>query len=311
MASTFDYESPYQKRQRLANEKLAALQAAREERNRAKNDAINQQERNFRSQQIAGASQSFGQNATETNKLAQESASGLARDTAEKVGGMATSGAMRGARTAGLSKAQAAQVGAGQTGNAIMGSYLQDLSQNKANYLRAAEGFQQGALGLGSLSNQRDATQVQREGIQAQTASANAQLAQQKQQWEADQGWRTFSGILGGVGAFASGIGAIFSDKEVKHDLSSGYGMLEHVTSKVKPYLFKYNKSHETGKPETERLGVMAQDLEQSPLEYVVEKDQDGVKRVDAGQLTMANTAMISELAQKVDKALQFLKNRG
>ena len=51
----------------------------------------------------------------------------------------------------------------------------------------------------------------------------------------------------------------------------------------------------------------MAQDLEKTPLANTVQEGQDGVKRVDTGRMTMANTAMISDLSRKLDKALEYM----
>jgi hypothetical protein len=52
----------------------------------------------------------------------------------------------------------------------------------------------------------------------------------------------------------------------------------------------------------------MAQDLEKTPLASTVVTGTDGYKRVDTGQLTLGNTAMITELSDKLDKVFQYLK---
>lgn len=266
----------------------------------------------LRAKQLVGTARSYGDDATDTLNKMQTAASPLAADTAQKTGTLATTGAIRGARTAGLSKAQAAQTAASQTGGTVMGSYLQDLQNQKANYLRSAESMQQGALGLGSLASQEKQLELQKYGIDTSADIQRAQLGQQQKQYEDQQAWNKANSFLVGIGALLGGAGSLVkSDERVKHDVSTGYGMLDEVVSRVKPHLFKYNQEHEMGEPETERLGIMAQDLEETPLDYMVTPDEEGVKRVDTGQLTLANTAMISELSDKLDRALSYIKKGG
>ena len=57
----------------------------------------------------------------------------------------------------------------------------------------------------------------------------------------------------------------------------------------------------ESGVDDKEHTGVKAQDLEQTDTtKAVVEEDDNGFKKVDTEQLTMTNTAAISELARRV-----------
>lgn len=57
----------------------------------------------------------------------------------------------------------------------------------------------------------------------------------------------------------------------------------------------------ESGVDDKEHTGVKAQDLEQTDTtKAVVEEDNNGFKKVDTEQLTMTNTAAISELARRV-----------
>lgn len=57
----------------------------------------------------------------------------------------------------------------------------------------------------------------------------------------------------------------------------------------------------ESGVDDKEHTGVKAQDLEQTDTtKAVVEEDDNGFKKVNTEQLTMTNTAAISELARRV-----------
>lgn len=97
------------------------------------------------------------------------------------------------------------------------------------------------------------------------------------------------------------------SDKNKKTDIRDGSGVLDEVANSVRGAKYKYKGS------DHEEYGVMAQDLEKTPLASTVFDTPDG-KKVDTQRLTTANTAMISELsrkndelANKLDKALAYI----
>ena len=62
-----------------------------------------------------------------------------------------------------------------------------------------------------------------------------------------------------------------------------------------------------------EHIGVKAQDLEENPATpNVVNKDESGYLTVDTNELTLNNTAVISELCKKVkelEEAIEELRN--
>ena len=77
--------------------------------------------------------------------------------------------------------------------------------------------------------------------------------------------------------------------------------------SKIDAYLFKYKPEVQeayAGKyaiDDQEHIGVMAQELELTPLtRAVVKENEDGIKIIDTRQLTMTLTAVCSELAKEV-----------
>jgi hypothetical protein len=79
--------------------------------------------------------------------------------------------------------------------------------------------------------------------------------------------------------------------------------MLEHVVKNVPAKYYKYKGDS------AERSGIMAQDLEKTPLKSAVVNTPAG-KAIDTRQLTTANTGMISSLGKKLDEVVDYLKKR-
>jgi hypothetical protein len=134
---------------------------------------------------------------------------------------------------------------------------------------------------------------VQTYGIDKGYQQAQNQLNQQNQ-----------NNVWNALGTGASAAALIFSDKNVKTDIKDGWGILEHVTRSVSPKSFNYKGD------DTQRQGILAQDLEKTPLKSTVIDTPQG-KMVDTNQLTTANTGMISELSRKVDNLAKFMKSGG
>jgi len=115
----------------------------------------------------------------------------------------------------------------------------------------------------------------------------------------------------GGIGdvvkSYAKTAAMAMSDKNQKTDIKSGKDMLDLVLGKVKGYSFNYKPDNMAGEdPNTQHIGVMAQDLEQTPLKSAVIDTPEG-KMVDTKQMTMANTAMLSEMNDKVNKVISMM----
>lgn len=79
--------------------------------------------------------------------------------------------------------------------------------------------------------------------------------------------------------------------------------------SKIDAYLFKYKPeiqqryAGELGIDDKEHVGVMAQELQASPLtESTVEMNDDGLLTVDTTKLVMVLTAVCSELSKRVEQ---------
>lgn len=82
----------------------------------------------------------------------------------------------------------------------------------------------------------------------------------------------------------------------------SGASLVDCI-AKLNAYRFKYKPEFQ-GKPGVDgdtHVGVMAQELEKNEATpNVVEEDVDGLKMVNTKELTLSNTAIISELAQRL-----------
>jgi hypothetical protein len=109
-----------------------------------------------------------------------------------------------------------------------------------------------------------------------------------------------------GTMASAAVAAMMSSDKNAKTNIRDEDGdMLEEVAKAIRGHKFNY-KSGYGEDPGKEEFGVMAQDLEKTPLKTTVIDTPKG-KMVDTRRLTTANTAMISDLSRKLDKALAYM----
>jgi hypothetical protein len=253
---------------------------------------------------LTAAEQSYGKNAADTLRMAMESGRQFG-DIAAGEGGRAATGY---ARASGLSPAQAALL----AGQGAEGAYSGGLGQGVDKYMGAARDIS--SLGLGEQGQG-----LQKYGLDL--GKYGTDVNAETQRYGIDKGVQTqgtsslFNLLGAGVGGVASWLAspagiaflASLSDENAKTDIKDGYGILEKVTKVVSPKMFKYKNGvgEDSSKP---RVGVMAQDLEKTPLSSTVVTGPDGYKRVDTGQLTLGNTAMITELSDKLDKVFQYLK---
>lgn len=110
---------------------------------------------------------------------------------------------------------------------------------------------------------------------------------------------------FGNVGASDSNL----KNKERLERLFGGDGAID-AFSKIDAYVYKYNDKAKELYPDGDRgiddsqhFGPMAQDLAQNPITSgTVHEDDNGYLMVDTRQLTLTNTAMISQLARKVQE---------
>ena len=261
-----------------------------------------------------GVNESMGANASEYLQKSQEAAEKLAAKQADVSALGAARNALSTAKTAGLNAGQAA-LSSGQTAAETYGTtYGTALGQGMDRY--------QGATGqFGTLAGQRAGEALTARGQDIAAKTASSQLAAQTAATQAQQ---QQSNTMGWLGFGASVLGALLSDENAKKniepttapDVSSVLAKLkatnspkttvEQVLAKVRPVKFDY-KGEEDG---SKRVGIIAQDLEKTPLKEAVVDTPEG-KVIDTPQLTGGNTAMILELAQMLidtRKELQSLK---
>lgn len=222
--------------------------------------------------QMAQAGQTAGGIAgtTEAQQMqnAQAASTGLAEQQGQTAATQGTREALQAARTSGLNAGQAALTSGHQAGNlytagqqAGMQTGMNQYGQATQNRLAAAG--QQGAIG------------------QAQQGAGQA------------QGNALWSGIGSAAGAAGS---LISSDEKAKQNIQPAPDMLDAILRKVRPKTFEYKDG--AGEPGPQ-VGVVAQDLEQTPLAPVVEQTPAG-KAINTSKLSTAALDLILELGQRV-----------
>lgn len=110
------------------------------------------------------------------------------------------------------------------------------------------------------------------------------------------QNQQMLGGLLGGVGSMAA---LAFSDKNLKEDISDGDKDANDMVSNIKPSKFKYkdDPKHE------ERLGIMAQDLEKSPMGKSLVIETPKGKAIDTMKALAAVMAVQGALDKRLKKA--------
>ncbi len=248
-----------------------------------------------------GVQQSYGTNAADYLKRMNQAAQGQAGQQAQQATTAGLSTALKGARAAGLNKGQAALAAAQQGGNMFAQNYQQGLGQQQAAYGQGAAQFgQQQQMGAGMQQNA--AAQMGQLGLGTQANAfggagagvANAQAAS------------SIGGALFG-NALQAGSKAL-SDENQKTNIEGVLGKLkggsplDSVLAKIRPVSFNY-KEGSGENPQTDRVGILAQDLEQTPFAGNVTETPRG-KEIDTGQQTLGNLELIVELGNRL-KALE------
>lgn len=139
---------------------------------------------------------------------------------------------------------------------------------------------------------------------QASTNMASMLGSQAGQQAAANQ---AVMGSMIGAGATIAA-----SDERVKKDVSSPSqdkleSHLKTLLDKIEPYMYNYKSPEKHG--EGTRLGIMAQDLEKSPMgNEMVKEDNDGTKYVDLGHVATAALATSKHLLDRLDALEKKIK---
>ncbi|HSW65291.1 MAG TPA: tail fiber domain-containing protein [Dissulfurispiraceae bacterium] len=251
------------------------------------------------------ASQGLNQYGQSAQELANITSRNAMRSTANELaaGGLLNSGAANAALLE-ASYAPQAQLQTNLSGlyntsynnayNNLLGQGANVYNQQMANNTNLAGLGVQQSLGLANVGL----------GALGQQAGAYGSLADLTQQQYYTPQYQRTPGFLdyltaGGSAALGAGtlIGAL-SDVHLKTDLDIlDENMLIEAAS-IEPIKFRYNND----KPRTQRVGVLAQDIERTSMAENVVEMSDGSKIVDIGQQTLSNTALISLLSREIFK---------
>ena len=218
--------------------------------------------------------------AAATMQRAQEAARAGAAGQSDQ----AVAQAAKAARTGGMMPGQAALAGAGQAAGAYGQGMAQGVDQFGQNVTREA---QLGESMSGRLA-QSGQTQSQINMANASNQTAASTANSQKQ------------GLFGQVAGAAAGVGALFSDRNLKEDVRPT-GSISDSLAKIKSYAYKYKGGD---RPEA---GVMAQDLEKTKAAPSVYETTQG-KAVDTNRLTTINTAAIAEQGRRVKQIESLIR---
>jgi len=225
-----------------------------------------------------GAAQSMGANAAEYMQKANEAAQAQAAQAGQAAATQGSRAALQAARTAGVNPGQAALAGSQQAGDIYGRTFQQGLESGRQQYGQATQQF----AGQGAEMANRALGGA---GLQAGVGTQMYGQAAQK-------GQALGKGIAGALG----GVASLFSDEELKEDIRPASD-LDATVKALRPVRFRYKP--EVPAPEGEQLGVVAQDVEKSPLAGAVVETPEG-KALDTAQLTGSNTALIVELGARI-----------
>lgn len=223
----------------------------------------------------------------------------LMRQESEKIGRQAA-GQMASQR--GVNPSLAAQSAATLATNARMDA------SGKAGVLRAQESTEAKALReqqrqtyLGAMESERQA-QITREGMQSGAYQAAAEQQFQAEESSRDRSSSFISGI--GQGATTAAMFAA-SDRNSKKNISDGANEVRSFLDALEAKTYEYKNGKQPG-ANGERLGVIAQDIEKTPMDYMV-IDTDKGKQIDYGQGFGAILAALADMHGRVKE----LEGRG
>ena len=227
-----------------------------------------------------GAAASFGADAGDYMRKATESARGLAEEQGRTAATQGTRAATQAARTSGLNRGQAALAGTQRAGDLYTTAQGQGLQSGIGNYM-AGTG-QIAGQGAEMAGRQLGASQL-KAGIGGQQM-AGGQAQQQA--------------TLGGIGKVAGAGASLLSDEGQKEDIQPAES-IDELLAKIRPVTYDYKEG--SGEPPGENLGVIAQDLEDTPLEGAVRETPRG-KALDPAQLSGASLALIIKLNDRISE---------
>lgn len=224
------------------------------------------------------AQKGAGQFAQEAGQAGQA----LGQQMGQEAATQGSQAAAQSARTSGVNKGQAAILGGQEAGRA----YTQGQ--------QAGRGMGMNAYGQGA------STQLGAVGTQGNIGSMQGALGSQQMQGsqsQAAQGNAATGGLL-------SAVGGLFSDEKMKEGVKRAPD-IEQILKKIKPVAFEYKP--EAGQGDGEHVGVVAQDLEKTPLKENVIDTPMG-KMIHPGKQENSNLDLIVQLAARVHELEGQLK---
>jgi hypothetical protein len=207
-------------------------------------------------------------------------------------------------RRAAMGQAASARGGAMQQQAAArqaqaQGVQVQQQAAGQAALMRAQE--QQAAMGQYQQAlNAQQQAELQR---QLQMGSTQVGLTTAENQRVGQQREQDASGLasmVGGIGAIASKL----SDERAKTNIAPADSEIEDFLGHLAAKRYQYKEG--TGEPPGMHTGVMAQDMERSPVgREFVREGPDGMKWVDTGRMPLMLLAALAEQQKRLDSLEQ------
>jgi hypothetical protein len=189
------------------------------------------------------------------------------------------------ARGAGANAGKAAKIGGYGSGN-VYNNALTSANQQKSNLAGQAYGSAAG--------QQSNALAAGNQNIQATGMMGNL-YNDTRGARRADEN-QTVNTVGSAIGTGGQILQSVLSDKTTKENVKPARA-LDATMEKLRSLNFDYKDKFGGEKG---NVGVMAQDLEKTPLKNVVKETADGKKMIDTAQLETGNIALIKELYDDV-----------
>lgn len=216
----------------------------------------------------------------------------------------ATNAQLEAARAEG-NAARSTGIGTTNAGNQIQASVAQGQASltagqaNATNALRAGEINTSAALDTEKIRQGATTSGVQGMNTSAGVQGSNAGMVVGAQAAAADAEAKGDAALVGSVASTAQA-GATKSDRRAKTDIKRvPDSAVDDLADKLAAYTYRYKPGHEDG-GESIRGGVMAQDVEKSPLgRELVSEDIYGTKHVDVMSLAALMAAAAARTIRK------------
>lgn len=205
--------------------------------------------------------------------------------------GQAGANAARAARNTGMAGARAAALGAQRAADAY------------GNNVTTQQSLA-GNMGQNAISANQDLTGQQMSLAGQRLSGAGVQQAEAQNKFNrANKGLDRIAGVVGNIG---QGIASVLSDERMK-DIQDRTDGLSKLIENIDLYDYKYTDEAQKEYPEEtdnkEKVGVMAQELEENPVtESSVKEDENGIKHVDTKQLSLQAIGLISDLSKRISE---------